>query len=136
MAGFREQNTSALCRNFIYVGRLRTLLALDDLKFHVIAFRQALVAFAGDAGIMNKYIGPVVASDETVPLGIVKPLHFTFNSSHVLSFRSLRLEALGTALAQDDNARVIRATTQEKVAGARSTVQRCWEGLLINYPKI
>ena len=70
-------------RNFVHIRRLRTLLALDDLEFDIIAFGKTLVALAGDAGIMNEYIRTVIATDEAVSLGVIEPFDFTFNSSHV-----------------------------------------------------
>ncbi len=51
---------------FLYVGRLRTLRSLDDLKLDGISFLQRAVAVASDCGIMDENIGAIVAPDEAV----------------------------------------------------------------------
>ena len=75
-----EENGKRLSGDFAYICRLRALLAVDDLKLNVIAFGEAFVAFAGDAGIMNENIWTVVAADESVPLGVVEPLYLSLDS--------------------------------------------------------
>ncbi len=62
--------------------RLRSLLALYDIELDFIAFLQRLVSVQLNRGVVNEYIWPVFASDESVALGVVKPLHFTFVLSH------------------------------------------------------
>lgn len=71
-------------RQFIDIGRLRPFFAVDDLELDVVTFLEALIAFAGDSGIMNEHIGAVFAADESVPLGVVKPLDLTLDSGHEL----------------------------------------------------
>ena len=56
---------------------MRSFLAVNDLKLHVIAFSQTLVAFTCDAGIVDEHIRSVIAADESVPLGIIEPLNFS-----------------------------------------------------------
>jgi len=62
--------------------RLGTLLALYDIELDFIAFLQRLVSVQLNCRVVNEYIWPVFASDESVALGVVKPLQFTFVLSH------------------------------------------------------
>ena len=71
---------------------LGTFLALDDVKLDLIAFFERFISVQLDRRIMDEYIRPVVASDESVALGVVKPLDLTF----VLSSHRL-LPSLGLA---------------------------------------
>jgi hypothetical protein len=66
--------------------RLRAFLPLNDVEFYVIALFQSLVAIQLDCRVVNENIRPVVASDESVALGVVKPLHFAFKLSHRVAF--------------------------------------------------
>ena len=61
---------------------LRPLLTLNDVEFHIIAFFQGFVAIQLYCRVVNEDIWPVVASDESVALGVVKPLDLTFVLSH------------------------------------------------------
>ena len=63
--------------------RLRTLLALHDVEFDFITFLEALVPLDLDGTVMNEDVRSVVASDKTIALGVVKPLHLTLMLSHV-----------------------------------------------------
>src|ERR1700755_1229190 len=73
-----------------YPVRLRTLLPLNDVEFHVIALFQSLVTIQLDCRVVNENIWPVITSDESVALGVVKPLHLAFVLSHrVLPFLPL-----------------------------------------------
>lgn len=58
-------------------------MPLDDLEFHVIAFLQALIAFACYRAVMNENIGSVIAADKTKALGIIEPFHFTLDAGHL-----------------------------------------------------
>jgi len=62
--------------------RLRSLLALYDIELDFVAFLQRFVSVQLNRGVVNEYIWPVFASDESVALGVVKPLHFPFVLSH------------------------------------------------------
>jgi hypothetical protein len=66
--------------------RLRAFLPLDDVELHVIALFQSLVAIQLDCRVVNENIWPVVASDESVALGVVEPLYFAFELSHRVAF--------------------------------------------------
>ena len=62
--------------------RLRALLPLDDVEFHIIALFQSFVAIQLNCRVVNENIWPVIASDESVALGVVEPLDFAFVLSH------------------------------------------------------
>jgi hypothetical protein len=64
--------------------RLRTFLALDDVKLDLIALFQCFVAVQLDCRVVNENIGTIIASDESVALGIVEPLDLSFVLSHRL----------------------------------------------------
>src|ERR1700682_1137905 len=79
------------------VSGLRALLSLRDLEFDLIAFLKTLVAFRSDRAVMHENVrAAIVASDKTVALGVVKPLHRTFQTFHVrpLGHVLLRCEAV------------------------------------------
>src|SRR5579875_1546211 len=57
---------------------LRALGAFDDVEFNPVAFFQALVSFAQDGAVVDKYVRPAIAAKEAVALCIVKPLHDAF----------------------------------------------------------
>src|SRR5713226_4569317 len=71
--------TFSLAAWFRDVGSLGTFGALNDLKFHRISLLQGTVSVAGDGGIMHEYVRTIIAPDEAVTLGVIKPLH---SSSH------------------------------------------------------
>src|SRR5947209_773260 len=77
---FSSSKTSGSFRN---VRRLRAFLALGDFEFHLITFLQALVTFSRDGAVMDENIGSIFASDKTVTLGVVEPLHRTFHTFHL-----------------------------------------------------
>src|SRR6266404_1969921 len=61
---------------FAYVGRLRTLGALGDLEFHLLAFREAAEALCLDRGVVDENVlATGVRRDEAESLRIVEPLH-------------------------------------------------------------
>jgi hypothetical protein len=62
--------------------RLRTFLALDNIELDLIALFEGLVPVQLDSGVMNEYIWPVFASDESVALGVVEPLNLSLVLSH------------------------------------------------------
>jgi hypothetical protein len=61
---------------------LRTLLALNDVEFNVIALFQSFVAIQLDCRVVNENIWPVVTSDESVALGVIEPLDLAYVLSH------------------------------------------------------
>ena len=66
-----------------YIGRLRPFLSLNNLKLHLIALLQALVAFSGDGAVVDEYIRSIFAAEEAISLGVVEPLDGAFQSFHV-----------------------------------------------------
>src|ERR1035437_8006580 len=58
-----------------HIGGLRPFLSLDNLKLHLVALLQALVAFGGDGAVMNEHIRSIVTAEEAVSFGVVEPLH-------------------------------------------------------------
>ena len=63
---------------------LRALLALDNVELDFIAFFERFVSVQLNRRVMNEHIWPVFASDESIALGVVKPLDLTFVLSHRL----------------------------------------------------
>ena len=64
--------------------RLWAFLALDDIEFNFIALFQGLISFQLNRRVMNEYIWPVIATDESVALGVVEPLNLPFVLGHRL----------------------------------------------------
>jgi hypothetical protein len=63
---------------------LRTLVALDDLEMHLVAFFERLVPVPLNGAVVNEYIRPVIPAEKAVPLGIIEPAHDTMKLSHVI----------------------------------------------------
>ena len=63
---------------------LWAFLALDNVELDFIAFLERFVSVQLNRRIMDENIWPVFASDESVALGVVKPLDLTFELSHWL----------------------------------------------------
>jgi hypothetical protein len=82
-AGFAKGELLKLIQLGYAVG-LRAFLALNDLKFHLIAFLQAFVAFRGDGAVMDEHVGSVLVTDETKSFSVVEPFDLTANSCHLL----------------------------------------------------
>src|SRR5665213_1005382 len=61
---------------------LRTLLALHNVELYFVAFFERFVSVQLNCRIVDENIRPVFASDESVALGVVKPLDLTFVLSH------------------------------------------------------
>jgi len=62
--------------------RLGAFLSFHYVEFDLIAFLERFVPVQLDCRVMNEYIRPVVASDESVALGVVEPLDLPFVLSH------------------------------------------------------
>jgi hypothetical protein len=79
-----------------YGVRLRAFLAFDNVELYFIAFFERFVPVQLNRRIVNEYIRPVVASDESVALGVVEPLDLSLELSHwmCLSFL-LRVDTVG-----------------------------------------
>src|ERR1051326_2254344 len=56
---------------------LRTLGAVDDFEFNRLAFFQGPETVATDCGIVHEHVATTLAFNETVALGVVKPLDLT-----------------------------------------------------------
>jgi len=67
-----------------YRVRLGTFLPFDDVELDLIAFFERFVSVQLDCRVMDEHVRPVFASDETIALGVVKPLDLTFVLSHRL----------------------------------------------------
>jgi len=63
---------------------LGTLLTLNDVEFHVIALFQSFVSIQLNCRVVDEYVWPVFTPDESVALGVVKPLDLSFVLSHRL----------------------------------------------------
>jgi hypothetical protein len=68
---------------FCDVRSLRSFLTLRDLELDLIALLQALVALRGYSAVVDKHIRSVVAPYESITLGIIEPLHYTFQTFHL-----------------------------------------------------
>jgi hypothetical protein len=64
---------------------LRALRALHDVEFNLVAFTKGLVAILENGTVVNEEIGPILPTDETIPLCIVEPLDDAFALSHEFS---------------------------------------------------
>lgn len=62
--------------------RLGAFLAVYDIKLDFIAFLKRLVPIELNCRVVNEYIRSVLASDESVTLGVVEPLNLSFVLSH------------------------------------------------------
>ena len=64
--------------------RLGTFLPFDDIELDLIAFFERLVSVQLNRRVMDEYVRSVFTPDESVALGVVKPLDLTFVLSHRL----------------------------------------------------
>src|SRR5688572_4015862 len=64
------------------VGGLRTLLALDDLELHLIAFLKRLEAARLDRAVVDEHIGTSLTGDEAESLRVVEPLDRAGDACH------------------------------------------------------
>jgi hypothetical protein len=64
--------------------RLGTLLALNDIELDLVAFFERFISVQLNRGVVDEHIRPIVATDESVALGVVEPLDFAFVLSHRL----------------------------------------------------
>src|SRR6202158_2273611 len=70
-------------RGLGYIRGLRSFLTLGNFELYRIAFLQALVAFGANRAVVDKYVWPIRAPDEPVSLGVIEPLHGSFQTFHV-----------------------------------------------------
>lgn len=64
------------------VRSLRALLALDNLELDPVALGEGLEATPLNGAEVNEDVRPPFAGDETVALGVIKPLHGASETSH------------------------------------------------------
>ena len=71
--------------------RLRALLTLNNVELDLVAFFERFVSIQLDRRVVDEYIRPVFAPDESVALGVIEPLDLSFVLSHrsCLPFPSL-----------------------------------------------
>ena len=62
------------------IGRLRALLALDDLELNPIALSQRLESRTLDRAEVDKHIGAAVARNEPKAFRVVEPLHYAVDA--------------------------------------------------------
>ena len=62
--------------------RLRAFLSLDYVELDLVAFFERFVPIQLNRRVMDEYIRPVFASDESVALSVVEPLDLPFKLSH------------------------------------------------------
>src|SRR6185295_4133401 len=56
----------------------RAFLALDDVELHAVSLGQRLEAVALDRGVMDEAVLlSILQRDETEPLAVIEPLHFS-----------------------------------------------------------
>ena len=64
------------------VGRLWTLLALNDLELDAIAFSQRLESGPLDCAEVDKHVGAAITRNETKAFRVVEPLHYAVDACH------------------------------------------------------
>ena len=74
-----------MCCNYLqrnYVFRLRTLLAIGDVKLHFLTIGQGAEAIAFDSAEVNEHVGTIFAFDEAESLALVKPFNGSGSCGH------------------------------------------------------
>ncbi len=78
---------------------LPALGAFDHVKLNLLTFLQTAESTGLDGGEMDEYILAILAADETVALGIVKPLHCScFHVVALFLFLDVALKLSGILL--------------------------------------
>src|SRR2546422_10398274 len=54
---------------------LRSLLSIHDFEFDRHALLKSAVPVAHDCGVMHEDVTAILASDKSIPLGVIEPLH-------------------------------------------------------------
>src|SRR3972149_1111891 len=71
------------------ISSLRPFWTLSYIKLNFITFLQALKAFPGDCGVVDKNILARLLLYEAVAFGVIEPLYFTFCHTDT-SFQKLK----------------------------------------------
>ena len=69
-----------------YSIRLGTFLTLDDIELNLIALFQRFISVQLNRRVVDEYIRPVFAADESIALGVVEPLDLPFVLCHRRAF--------------------------------------------------
>ena len=64
--------------------RLRAFLSFNYVELDLIAIFERFVPIHLDCRVVDEYIRPVFASNESKTFGVVKPLNYSFVLSHTL----------------------------------------------------
>src|SRR6267143_3601430 len=67
------------------VGSLRAFRSLNDFEFDGVSLLQGAIAISGDGGIMYENVWAIIAPDEAVSFGIIKPFHGSVHSLALLT---------------------------------------------------
>jgi hypothetical protein len=76
-------SVNRLILKFYDVDGVVTLGAGCDFKFHFLAFVEGLEAIALDGRVVDEYVAAALALDETIALGCIEPLYFSFDLRHL-----------------------------------------------------
>jgi hypothetical protein len=57
------------------VGCLESLVTFNDIKTHQLAFYQGLEPISGNLRVVCKNVGPVIACNEPITLGLIEPFY-------------------------------------------------------------
>lgn len=98
--------------HFLYVRRLRTVLAFGDFKFNLVAFLQTLVSLSRDGAEVNKNVWAIFSSDEPVSFCVIEPLY----------------RALHALLAGIQSPRILCLRTRQKPYGITMLLRAIWMG--------
>ena len=96
---YPAQNVSAgkisvfLGRRIADVSRLRTLRAVDDLKFDLLSFFQRSKSVTTNCGVVHKNVTTPFTFNKSITLSVIEPLDLTCNATHTFSFYLLRMLA-------------------------------------------
>lgn len=63
---------------------LGSLLSLYNLEFNCIALLQSLITICKDCAVVDEYVWTILTTDKSKPLSVIKPLHCTFHTRHLL----------------------------------------------------
>ena len=67
-----------------YPVRLRAFLTIYDVELDFVALFERFISVQLNRRVVDEYVRSVITPDESVALGVVKPLNLTFVLSHRL----------------------------------------------------